>query len=111
MRALVVSWGSLVWGSIGQCKPTLPLTALDRVVDLIFPFPLLIFNTSFVSNSLLSLFSLLNHNHIKSRYTLDNFLLASNWSAMESPDWEQILEMLPVGENEDLEDKRRLPFF
>ena len=29
---------------------------------------------------------------------------------MESPDWEQILEMLPVGENEDMEDKRRSPF-
>ena len=27
--------------------------------------------------------------------------------ALESPDWEQILEMLPVGENEDMEDKRR----
>ena len=64
-----------------------------------------------MSDLLLSFFTSLKDNHIKSRHTLDNFLLASHWSAMESPDWEQILEMLPVGENEDLEDKRRLPFF
>ena len=30
--------------------------------------------------------------------------------ALESPDWEQILETLPVGESEDLEDKRRCFF-
>ena len=29
---------------------------------------------------------------------------------LESPDWEQILEMLPVEENEDMEDKRRFLF-
>ena len=29
---------------------------------------------------------------------------------LESPDWEQILEMLPVEESEDMEDKRRFLF-